>query len=190
MVKLYHYSSVANGMYRRLQTKRITFSLKEPQKGDTYGLNYNDHISLFFERVPLDIIANVFGGENDFWKSGHKLYEYEIDINDIELGSFVVVEMPELMKFYYDDNINDEDYIKIKHDMQFMRYTKDELVAFCKRYQNGATREKYKELGIRINSVRESSEIKKKYAPAVPHVLVFPKFGIIKYRHITEVIVK
>lgn len=103
-MKLYHYS---DKQYTELLTRRIQGADEKEIDVATFKakrmglpLPYHDHISFFFEPIPLDKIASVFPYGHPFWKAGNEIYEHVIDLQSIDPTSFWrVVESIEQSKF-------------------------------------------------------------------------------------------
>lgn len=103
-MRLYHYSTEP---LEDLRTRRVQGA--DPKeidiatfKAKRMGLPfpYHDHISFFFEPIPLEYIASTFPDGHPFWKSGQVVYEHVIDWKSIAPNSFWrIVESIEQSKF-------------------------------------------------------------------------------------------
>lgn len=198
---LYHYSS---DKYAQLKTlaKQRKITPEEEEKAhkefmsDTKFLGrpapgyYYDHISFFFERVPLDIIADCFDGEHPFWYHGHVLYEHIVDTRDIKHFTYEVVEFPEKTDMFYDSALSDKEYFrKLKKVMLENHYVgKDEAElerAFG--HVDGKVSEYYRQVKTRYDY---EDVIKETYAATVPHVMLYPIGGIVVPKEVNKVKVK
>ncbi len=100
-MKLYHYS---DKQYTELLTRRVQGADEKEIDIATFKakrmglpLPYHDHISFFFEPIPLDKIASVFPYGHPFWKAGNEIYEHVIDLDSIDPTS-VLRDLPKHLK--------------------------------------------------------------------------------------------
>lgn len=192
--KLYHYSKELYTDLRTLENKGIVDD-KEGVKliEKYYPDKYNRHISFFFNPIPLDIIGNIFkSAQHKVWYSGSKLIEYIIDINAMPEFKYDIVESPLTNKMFYDtdlDHLSDDEFIKLLYSQKIktgeVGYSKRQFINNIDRFI-GLTREYYLLLPTRVNF----DKIKNKYAATVPHVMIYPEGGVIKYESFKHVIVK
>lgn len=196
---LYHY---ANDKFTTLLTKEKQNLVKPEERKkeeqayiDFYKLYgykrpgyYFEHISFFFEPIPLDIIASIFPKDHPVWFSGNELYQYEIDTSKIGHFTYEIVEYPEKTNIYYDDTLTDKEYFKlIKEAVIKNNYIgKNSQIEEASKHLIGLTRSYYDQLKDRPNY----EEIKYKYAATVPHVMLYPYLGKIKPESVTKVRVK
>ncbi len=191
---LYHYSKERYDVLKTRLAQSIVTD-EEKQAGilrakETYRLApYYEHISFFLEPIPLDILGAIYGKNHHTWYPGNELYEYKIDINKLGVFKFELVESPEATKFYYDpknDSLTLEEYYKELYKLRLrlneIGYDKQSLIKVCSSML-GLTRSCYLQIPSRPNW----NEIKDKYAATVPHVMLYPKTGIVKYESITKV---
>ena len=195
--KLYHYSKEKFDVLktRKAQgieyTEDVTVTNKILTKVLGFG-TYNDHISLFLEKAPLDVLGTIYKDvQHEVWYAGSKLYEYEVYVEDIGEFAYDLVETPLEIEMFYDDSYDDmsmEDYIEMvyKKKIKLGLCGKDRST-FIKKVNElkGTIMEQYVKLPNRPNW----KNIQKKYAPTVPHVMMYPQDGIIKHHSVKQVTV-
>ena len=198
-MKLYHYSKNKYDVLKSLAaqdnlTAKEKREFEEEAKLIGLPIPYHKQISFFFDPIPLDIIADLFKGKNDVWKMGTELFQYEVDVNSLEPDIwFLIAESPEITKFL--DSINWQDgrefLIKVKREKIKKQIELGEigqglpnLIKHIQRYK-GMTRYYY----IQASKRKDFEEYIHLYAAFVPHVMLVPKSGIIKYNRMTKVVV-
>ena len=143
-----------------------------------------EHISFFMEPVPLDIIAKSFKGSHPFWKSGNILFEHRVKIESLTDFYYQIVESPLVVAMR--DNFPDVEetdemmggYYRALKEIQISVLERGDSVKNFLRIQKayeGKVRECFQKLPLR----KDFEEIKDKYAATVPHVMIYPKSGII-----------
>ena len=200
---IYHYSKGGGDEFNILKSMRISkvIDIKEIKEFDDYAKqkgdigSYADSLSFLLDPAPLDVIAGVFKKQHPFWYSGAELFQYKVRINDLVAMPFEMVETPS--KTALIDSITDEqwqeswypEWRKIINDLLVMMGDKGDklkaLKASIKRYQ-GTTRERY----LMVTERADYEGLKTKYAATVPHLMVYPKNGLIKIDSVTRVRVK
>lgn len=198
-MKLYHYSKE---MYESLKTRRLTGNLtpheieQEEKAVAEYSLTgpHIDHISFFFDPVPLDILGKLFKGKNKFWITNATVIEYVIDTSDLEHDIlFDVVESPSATKMIDDTEwIDTPEFLKkFKAGKAIAKRGWGEIgigVDLLKKQialHVGNTRNAYITASLR-NDFDENIE---KYAANVPHVMLYPKSGKIEYQKTRKVVI-
>lgn len=201
-MKLYHYSK---DKYPVLKTKRLQGSLTKEEikraganlSSTAFGKSYVDHISFFFDPVPLILLPKIFKGQSKVWFKGNHLVEYTVETEHFEKNiHYQVVESPE------DINARDEvdDYKWDKEPGYSKRYFErrnqrkidthevgnslEELNKQIQLYQ-GRTEEFY----LKASKRSDFDENILKYAANVPHLMIYPSSGIIKYESSRNVVV-
>lgn len=199
-LKLYHYSK---DKYDELKTKELTTPMSreerqraiERAKFTRYPGPYYQHISFFFEPVPLDIIGKIFNNEHPFWYPGNEIFEYEVDISKLSSFSYHIVESKICLDEFYSLDYGDDDdfdavkYYRVLDELQRKAHERGHGVTdFLKgrKAQLGQTRKMYEKLPKRPNW----NEIRDKYAATVPHVMIYPIGGLIRIDKTTPVKVK
>jgi hypothetical protein len=185
MTHLYHYASASLGEFDKIRTAR-NLAHKNGENIRSKYPSYVDHVSFFMSSVPVSAVAALYaarGHTHPFWYTGHELYEYSIDTGRIIPHGFEydIVESPEKTTLYYDDTVTEKQY----HDRMSV-YDKElgyhgtspqELAkavsAFLARSHRGYVLETYRALMHRPNF----EEVKNKYAPSVPHVMLYDEVG-------------
>lgn len=180
-MKLYHYSKER---YPVLKTKSLVNGEK---KGEL--ISYNNHISFFFEPVPLDIVGEIFGHTHHTWAPGNKLFEHVVDSKSLKKFFYRLVESPEKTELLYDDSVDDKEYYRkmalINEEFNYEGRSVDELEKACS-HLKGTTKTYFKLLPKR----RNFDEIKNKYAATVPHLMIYLEDRQITPFSIKEVFVK
>lgn len=193
-MNLYHYAAQR---FDVLKTRREQGVLTKQQiaEAETHAKAYDrigaycDHISFFFERVPLDIQGGVYGKDHPVWFPGNKLFEYELPLVGLPDFSYEVVETPKKTELYYDESLTIPAYknklrlLNQKEGYQGSGYK--ELIKALRPLE-GSTRECI----AKANSYPNWDEIKDKYAANVPHVMIYPKGGKIYFAKVREVVVQ
>lgn len=181
---LYHYSSAK---YKSLLT--LNGQKKQVKESDGVGEDYANHISFFFEPPPLEILGELYKGKHKFWFNGNEIYEYKIQLESLTDFKYKVVEYPEKTEIYYDTSIDDEEFDKLLKEFEKkFNYTGDsveELKKVLKRLK-GTTKKYFELLPTRSNF----EELIKKYAPTVPHLMIYPKSQEIHYESVRKIIIK
>jgi len=187
---LYHYAS---SLYPTLQTRQkqglITAADLSIEKEIAKKIGkpgaYSEHISFFFEKIPLDILGSIFGKDHHVWFSGNVLFEYRVDANSLSDFKYEIVESPQAMELYYDDSIQGKHYVqaynRIMRDKGYRGQGASELLKAVAPLKV-LTRLKYQQITTRPNW----GDIRKKYAATVPHVLIYPNGGEIKYTSVQK----
>ncbi len=190
-MKLYHYST---SPYNELLTKRKQGGLTPDQiKRSVDHANlihdpgpYIDHISLFFDPIPLERIAKIFGNRHDFWKTGQGVYVHVIDTASLPRDLlWSIVETPEIDNYtdQFDWTITDKavrtKYLQDMNDemvrLKLVGRTTKGLVEAVKPYL-GKTEQAY----IDARKRSDAEDTLKQYAANVPHLMVYPATGKIK----------
>lgn len=188
-MKLYHYSA---GKFDRLLTlnqQHKELGTKVPNKFPGQTEEYGTHISFFFDKIPLDIIAGIFGHKHGVWRSHSELYEYVVDSTTIGNFKYHIVESPEKTKLYYDKSLTDKQYDveldKVEKEMGYWGRGNTVFEASAKPLVGG-TRKAYMQLPHHPNF----EQIRNKYAATVPHVMLYPDSGVVEYEHCAKVHVR
>lgn len=193
-MKLYHYSKQHYSELRTLEKQR-PISQEEKKKALQETLIhhspgfYYEHISFFFDPVPYDILGKIYGKDHRIWYSGNQIFQYEINLDALGKFAYEIVESPEKIKILYDETLSDDDYevelnkLMVKHN--YIGEGKKELIEASK-HLIGTTRSSY----LKVQSYPNWNEIKSKYAACVPHVMIYPDKGIVKYNAVKEVTIK
>jgi hypothetical protein len=178
---LYHYSK---DLYPELKTRRAQ-GVKINKVEDNEERSYYDHISLFLEPIPLDILPAIHKNQHPFYKDGDVVYEYSIPLAYLKNWFYTLVESPEKCELYYDDRVSEEDYVtlmkKIVQENNYEDTDLKQLEKIVKRFR-GTTRTYFKQLP----SLPNYESIKNKYAPCVPHLMIYSSKGILSYSQVVK----
>jgi len=184
---IYHYSTqkiknISTLRSRGAFTQEEDDSFKYLAKKHYMPNTYLDHISFFFEQLPLKQMPDFFDN-HPFWMKGQKVYEYKIPVSEFDKCPYVVVETAIDILLY--DNINDWFF---NHFKGSYFYTKSlisklfhqgtgvkSLTSKIKRFK-GVTLDSY----IKVSKNKHYRQ-SKKYASRVPHFMAYPPSGIINY---------
>lgn len=197
---LYHYS---REYYPLLKSKRLLqmFTMNELRRAvelsnDNYTAGqYLDHISLFFDPIPVKEIGNLFNSNHPVWFNGNKLYEYVVDISDVvNIVGYDVVETPSELSILdatvwdYDDPDFTKRYLAEAANRKLANgtqgYTLEGLLNQIKLYK-GTTEYHYRNAVKR----KDFSDNRFKCAAAVPHVMLYPVGSKLHYRNVNKVII-
>ena len=196
--KLYHYS---DKKFDVIKTRSEQHNKDKEPVSDTNKIkskvlgfgSYDSHISFFLEKIPLDILGSIYKDvDHDVWYTGSKLYEYEVNVDDIGSFKYDLVETPLEIKMMYNksyDKLSMEKYIELVYDKKFkLGLCGTDKNTFIKKVNElkGTAATQYKKLPSRPNW----NEIQTLYAPTVPHVMLYPKGGIVKYQSVKQVEIK
>jgi hypothetical protein len=166
------------------------------QNKHQFNPSYLDHISFLIDPLPVDLVRASFkDSNNDLYKS-FKCYEYKININTLKdnLDYFNIVENPINVFFHQylwiDTNFPGKDilYFGIRDLANKIVGNQgesfDKFKSAVKKYK-GSTRKGFEEL----ISNPEFNNYKKRgmYAPTVPHIMLYPTNGEIKYSSVNKV---
>lgn len=186
--KLYHYSVQE---FSELQTPRYRGTDKEKirkaeARAKLLGLvgPYCDHISFFFDPIPLDLLGKLFGKDHKAWFSGNKLYEHVVTLDTIGNSPYEAVETPTQIKLMDEldwENATDHeamtiDFFKKQNRAKRMNgeigSTQKELQKVVNRFR-GTTRDYY----IASSKRDDFADAFHQYAANVPHLMVYPPEG-------------
>ena len=198
-MKLYHYSKP---LYEAIRTKaNLGIATQEEiiKENEWSKLvnspgSYHDHVSFFFDPLPLKTLAKIFHGANEFWINGNKIYEYIIDIRVLNSDIlFYITESP-----YQVETLSKTDWVYTdEFKIKYMRNKHKEMK------EMGEIGNGIKNLETQINKYKGKTEdyyLKaskqydfedniKKYAASVPHVMLYPSGGSIKIETTSKCIV-
>ena len=140
---------------------------------------YDQHISLFFAPLPMERIAHIHKGKHPFYVSGSIVYEHVVKIEELRGEYYEVVESPEKTELRYDDSISDKEYYRLLDlAIEQNSYNSDSYEALILHHGRfSKIQNKYFE---KLPSYSDYKENMTKYAPSVPHLMVYPKSGEIK----------
>ena len=190
-MRLYHYSKDS---YKDLRTLEMQKKLTEKEKDELRKYRhvlspegeYWEHISFFFDKIPLDFIGRIYGEGHKAWAPGNTLKEYTIDTSKIKKLSYDIVETPDKIKMLFDDSISTEEYFaRMRADIEKKGYqgTSNSQLEKASRPFVGKTRTFFKEAFAHP----KFDTFKDKYAACVPHVMLYPEGGVIKYESVIDV---
>lgn len=194
MLALYHYSTESFKELQCLQYQKegkvSAFSKEVLQLKEIP--EYDRNISFFFEPLPLDILPALHQFQHPFYKVGKTVVEHTV-LLDPDLGKhkciYVVVESPEVvaLRDLFDKkypgwyNKGDDDPTVVEYFRQKDKTLKDNnyhgdnlntLTAVSRKFI-GTTRKAFKDCVKR----KDYEDNKTKYAPNVPHLMLYPHAG-------------
>ena len=179
-MNLYHYNK------HKFKELKSLAAQQNIAKSDITNLPYNTSISFFIEPIPLDILPSIHKNKHNFYVNGDNVYEYTIDINELSKQKFIyhLVESPEVIELYYDETISDKNYSsikdKIEQDHKYIGNNIHDLQSVIRPFLN-KTKDYFKKVPSYSN-YKES--LIKKYAPCVPHLMIYLEKGIVQYKEI------
>jgi len=181
---LYHYTTTPYKYFKTLAMQRPIGLVEKAKAVEIAKFRkdpgpYYDHISFFFEKVPIDIIGTLFKNSgNTFWINGNVIYEHCIDSDSLGNFKYVIVETgihkPLLNIWPEDDNEKDKEiYFKKLYSLNLQNnYIGTNGAKFDTVAKSfiGHTRQAY------INAVKNPFEPEslRRYAADVPHVMIYP----------------
>lgn len=200
---LYHYS---DKMRDPLKTREAQGFVMSPDilkveankyRYMTYPDLYDRQISFFIDPIPRDL-PDKFDGRHHFWKSGKTLYEHEIVVSPankaLENIRFMLAEAPWRKKLMDQTNFNNERevqeyYLKCAAMRAHLGEQGEGISSLSK------VIEKYKgtcnqHFGQYRDDPYYETTILPKYAAMVPHLMLYPKDGIIPVHQIRKIKLK
>ena len=202
-MKLYHYSST---LYPVLLTRRRAAPMVRSEPGTTSGNgllteaqyqeslrnaeqysdlgSYYDHVSFFFEPLPLEKMGKHFGNFHDFWFDGHLVYEHIVNLNDVPRDMrFDIVETPTLDPWWeqngFKDNAPKAERLRVfaalrkaKEQIGEIGYNAKDLERMAKQFDHGVF-----DYYLKQKASKLWEEGKTKYAAGVPHVMIYSDIG-------------
>jgi hypothetical protein len=166
------------------------------QNEKQYVPSYLDHISFLFDKLPIDLVVSNFRDSNNLLYQSSFCYEYEIDVNTLKnnLTYWRVVENPINVFFikhlWIDINypgkdllfFGTRDLLNTTFSNQGSDFSK--FISAINKYKN-STRTGY----LRLINDPDFSSYKDRgmYAPLVPHLMLYPTNGIIKYSNVKKI---
>jgi len=159
-------------------------SLKVAEQYSDVG-SYYDHVSFFFEPLPLEKMGDHFGNFHDFWFNGHLVYEHVVDLRNLPKDMrYDIVETPVVMKWWEENGYSADDtpkaerlrvfaaMRKFKESIGEIGYDAKQLERASRQYNRGVF-DYYK----KQKASRFWDEGKTTYAAGVPHVMVYSEIG-------------
>ena len=191
MPTLFHYS---DKLFHHIKSLRAQGHLTPVQIREAEKLAkgtilppYIDNISFFIDPLHLSAMPGYYDDKHTFYKHGKELFEYEVDTADLGELTYHLVESPEKTAMLYDPSVDDaEFYAKMDEYNKSLKYIGnnvndlDEVINKFKGTIDGY-----------FHKVRSYPDFEKnltKYAACVPHLMIYPKSGVVKYRQIHSVI--
>lgn len=143
---------------------------------------YSNHISCFFDPLPIDLIITANYPDSHIYKS-NAIYEHVIDIRHLDDNvKFHIKETPMdnfLLRFW--GVIDDKLYFRSKYMISSLLgnkgLDKSGLVKVVKKFK-GTTRKAFEDL---LNSYEFNSDenYRYMYAPRVAHAMIYPPSGYV-----------
>ena len=175
---LYHYSE---NKYKELKTLNLQ-NKKLPNSDTGYKFRsdpapYEDHVSLFLEPPPFDLLPEIFPKNHHIWVKGNKFIEHQIDINNIDLFAWKLIET-DLDTFFANNLWIENDiykylFFRLRKTLKSMIGESGTDISFLikllKKIPDGITRQKY----LEFKNSKNYEENKYKYAATVPHLFVY-----------------
>jgi hypothetical protein len=147
-----------------------------------YGDDYIDHISLFLDPIPLDLVRKHFT-LNKTYQTNKFIFEHQVDCSQLmtNLHKFSLKENPinnfMVNYLWVDSNLVKPIYFNIRSlltkSMGYDGDTYEDLIKVINKFK-GKTTQAFIDV---IASDKFSDNLKRMYAPYVPHLFVFPING-------------
>lgn len=202
-MQLYHYASKQKGLFKELITERKRTSLIGKKLSLDFP-SYQDHISFFFEKAPVDRLPGLYlkkGREHSFWKNGHVVYEYIVDTNKIKTPKklfYKITETPDKSELILDDKVSKEEYDKLLEEIEKKHhYNGDSFKDLEKAWTDLNKRlgadwmyRSYEKMLNTKGPYGFEGNIEKymsMYAPMVPHLMLYIEPGVINYIQVNEI---
>jgi len=96
-MKLYHYSANSHDVLKSLYAQ-AKLTDKEAERANAWAVEsqavgpYHKHIALFFEKVPLDELGDIYGDYHEIWYHGNEIYEHTVSTEDMADRPYVITE--------------------------------------------------------------------------------------------------
>ena len=178
-VYIYHYASQR---FDSLKTRKLQ-GIKESNPpltntGEIRPGTYEEHISFFIDPVPLRLMGLVYGKDHPVWHSGSVLYEHRVNLAAVSGFKYHFVETPEKIKLLFDDSIDTEEYYsRLNKVNQTQAYVGEDLTKFMQPYSR--LKGKTERYILRASTYPKWESNRLKYAACVPHVMLYPKSGVV-----------
>lgn len=185
---LYHYSKTKYKVLKTLEAQR-TITAKEQTEAQELqkqrrnvppGLYYQ-HISFFLEPLSTSHWRH-YPKNHPVWFKGNSLVEYTVDTSQIGDFKWMLVETPEILELLQDPDLPDEVFWK--------QYVKINLSRYVGEGDKGLDRvakpfvgkmDRFLKLAKASNWTNNN-----KYAAGVPHVMLYPKDGMVLFESTRE----
>lgn len=189
---LYHYSK---NLYPNLKTLKSQGKHKiydDPVRSKYRPGNYIDHISFFMEKPPIDILGSIYKDNgSDFWIAGNIIYEYVVSVKEMPEFKYEIVESPGVVNIRDDrrnEHLSDGELLALiyeyMHKEKEIGFNKKDFLEQAIKY-DGLVRPSY----LKLPKRKDWDMLSKLYAPCVPHVLIYPNIGTIKYKNVSSVVI-
>lgn len=196
-MKLFHY---APQRWNVLKTKRKQLLVTErdivleTRKNYRQIAPYYDHISFFFEPIPAKHMGYFFRGvPHRTWRKGAVLYEYQVDTDNFDFGYMIVETEGD-----YNQLIKDWPTTATLSEAQIERYKVNYYKRKIKTGEASKTKDNFEKMAnpyvgkllqnyIKASGLYEYEEEKHKYAAFVPHVMIYPKTGMIEFDSVKRI---
>ena len=200
---LYHYSEK---MHDPLKTREAQGFVMSPDilkveanknRFKTYPGLYDRQISFFIDPIPRDL-PDKFDHRHPFWTSGKTLYEHEVSVSRTDYVfddiDFILTEAPWRKELMDQTNFNNEREVQAYYlKCAAMRAHLGEqgrgvhlLSKVIEKYK-GACNQHF---GQYRDDPYYETDILPKYAAMVPHLMLYPKDGIIPVHQIRRIKLK
>lgn len=209
-MKLYHYSTER---FAVLLTRRTqgTLTQKELEEAETRSRRmgtiapYVDHISFFFDPLPLELLASIFRPTSEFkeehpvWFKGNQLFEHVVEVETLNPNcAWEVVESFKKTKFL-DDFSDKHNWVDDNPELLrlYLVEAKKNAVAWGEeghglqgllkqiKLNTGVTERAYQQARARD----DFGWGRMKYAANVPHLMFYPEAGKVAVAYTNKVTV-
>lgn len=179
---LYHYSVEPYPVLKTLeqQGKPIPDIAKQ-------NPNYGKHVSFFHDKLPLDILPEIFPKDHFIWINGKVVYEHQVKIEDLDLFYWKAVET-EVEDFYrripdliFDHTPAFKAYKWYRKSFNYEGETLDSLIKYLKKLSKVSLRDAFLSIPNKVNDPKRTGYAKPnlyQYASNIPHIMTYVKSPI------------
>lgn len=192
-IQIYHY---AKGIYQPLKTLErqgvVTDEEQKKTKEKTYSMDrpgvYYEQVAFFLKPLDLEIMDHVFGPDHKIWHPGEEFIEHTVDINSLGEFKYEFIETPDKAALYYGNNVSRSEYHETAKKWNIeKKYTGSSLAELVEAYTALAplVEQAFKD----ARKTPQWEKVRKKYAPTIPQLLVYPKSGEVEVKSIRKVVI-
>lgn len=194
---IYHYSKMRYTTIKSRALQRNDNTIPREKIGINTAPHYDHHVSFFHQRPPLEELPTFFPKDHDTWTDGNRLFEYAVEVDDIDLFYWQSRET-KIEEFYRGLPMSDDLFTKLRvyEVREFQRKLagyegkdKSSLKKWIAAQPEHQIRDAYlafKEKARKYNDHRNPNL--EQYASTVPHLMIFINKPI-KYRELYQVVV-
>jgi hypothetical protein len=190
-MNIYHYDK---NKYSELLTLELQNNLTKEEKIEwerrskfrQEPYSYYQHISFFIDPIPSEILGDFYPKDHHSWAKGNQLWEYVVNIDDLNIKSWIIVESP--LKRIIEDFLpwieNDtykQFYFKILNTARFLNNERgNDLESLKKQLPRfkGLTKDAY----LKLKDHPNFKNMVHMYAPTVPHLFIYTDYPVTQFK--------